>query len=529
MKAEYNLSQMKFHKHWFRQIGSVCLAAVVALVLAGCVTTPAPIKAEQTLDGTEGAVVVKLIGKNGSVWDTIETLSSLSLFNTRTLAPGEHYNAYDNVTLTRTNALTNSTVIFSGMVRPGTYRITHAAGFRGSITYTFPFQQTPNLSEFDVKTGQITMLGTLLVQPLEGNRFVIGYIAPDEEFRATVRQLYPVLAEQAKARPVNTFWPSAQLNKNIEFGRRIARIHTGWNSVHQDADGTYLSGGKMGSVVMRKPGENQWRLLNVGALAEVRSVYRVNGGLLAAGEEGLLRYSQDDGRTWAKLTPPDPGLIEAAVPLKSGKILALGRRDGLWTMYVSDSLENINWRKLNSFKDGASLNIAWLPAMCFAWRDGVGVMMPNGDFYEADGERGTATLVNTGPTTSEAYVMPNGTLFKTAGNLGSSRYTSSDQGKTWSEVKFPRFSFRAATNDANTIYTIAAIDPGFYPGPYGLKTSRDGGKTWVHTGTFPGDDPVETLQLAVDRVDSSLLAFMTRGRIMRSSDEGKTWSMVADL
>ena len=78
MKAEYNLSQMKFHKHWFRQIGSVCLAAVVALVLAGCVTTPAPIKAEQTLDGTEGAVVVKLIGKNGSVWDTIETLSSLS-------------------------------------------------------------------------------------------------------------------------------------------------------------------------------------------------------------------------------------------------------------------------------------------------------------------------------------------------------------------------------------------------------------------------------------------------------------------
>jgi hypothetical protein len=56
--------------------------------------------------------------------------------------------------------------------------------------------------------------------------------------------------------------------------------------------------------------------------------------------------------------------------------------------------------------------------------------------------------------------------------------------------------------------------------------SRDGAKTWKKSGEVPGGNPVLVRSLRMDRHDGALLAVLAQGRVMRSTDEGATWSRV---
>ncbi|MNW14576.1 hypothetical protein D3C71_2128340 [compost metagenome] len=60
-------------------------------------------------------------------------------------------------------------------------------------------------------------------------------------------------------------------------------------------------------------------------------------------------------------------------------------------------------------------------------------------------------------------------------------------------------------------------------------TTRDGGKSWSHTGSSPGlTGAYAVRQMMVDRADGSLLAFLPDNAIVRSADEGKSWKIVKD-
>jgi len=56
--------------------------------------------------------------------------------------------------------------------------------------------------------------------------------------------------------------------------------------------------------------------------------------------------------------------------------------------------------------------------------------------------------------------------------------------------------------------------------------SRDGGKTWKKSGEVPGGNPALVRLLRVERHDGALLAVLSQGRVIRSTDEGATWSRV---
>lgn len=92
-----------------------------------------------------------------------------------------------------------------------------------------------------------------------------------------------------------------------------------------------------------------------------------------------------------------------------------------------------------------------------------------------------------------------------------------------------RFVVAIAFKDAQTAYAVAPIAPGVFAGEIGLMTTRDGGKTWSHTGKPPGLTGAHSVrQMMVDRADGSLLAFLPDNVIVRSTDEGKNWKFVKD-
>lgn len=492
--------------------------AALALLVAGCVT--APIAVEQKLTGQEGAVVFKFITNGNQAMDPAETLSSITL--KRDVAPGVKPTAQDEAILQRTRAVTSTTAVFSGMVAPGRYRLSHANGFRGNITYTYPMSNMP--AYFEVKKGEVTLLGTLVVQALEGDRFVVGHVPPEAELTQTFEALFPALAQQTRGRPVHTFEPSAELTRRQQIASRARDLPTVYNGPATDADGSILAGGKMGRVVWHKPGESRWRVLQLDTWKEVLSVRSYRGGLLAAGEEGLLRYSKDEGKTWQALTPPDQGLIAAAEPLSNGKVIALVRRDTTWTAYATSDPLAGGWRKIGSFAQSHSLNVPWQNAIALAGGNRAGIMMPNGDFHVVDGNSETIQRHTTGLSTLGAQVLPDGMLLVRGTIMTASTLASTDGGKTWTDLKTSRFVTAITFADRQTAYAVGPVDPGVFSGPMALMVSRDGARTWTKSGEVPGGLPHNTRSLVYDRTDRALLAFLQNGQVLRSTDEGKNWS-----
>lgn len=498
-------------------VGLACLAW-----LAACGTAQ-PIQAKQTFTGQEGAVVVRLITNGATQGAPAESLSVLNL--QRVLKPGEKPTQRDFVSLVRTREATQTTAIFSGMVEPGAYTFTTAVGNQGNMTYTFPLAQ--RLSRFEVKRGEVSLVGTILVQPGNNMQFFVGYVPPDDELRQSFEMLYPTLAAQTRDKPVNTLERTPELERSIQRAPAFKRAPSRWNGLDQTAEGEFFAGSKLGKVLWRKQGETRWRELDTGSWREVMSVHPYRGGLLAAGEEGMLRLSRDEGRSWTPLAPPDRALIAGALPLSNGKVLALTRRDDRWSAYLADNLDQAQWRKLGEFGELRSINVPWSRSKVLVLKDALAVSMPEGTLYVID-EKSIAK-VGSNSSTADMSAVPDGTLVASVIPFVRSTMVSKDRGKTWVDLNTSRFMLAVTFKDAQTAYAVSPIEPGVMPGKFGLMTSRDGGLHWTHTGEHPGlSSPYDVQQLVVDRSNGALIAFLNDDAVVQSTDEGKTWKIVKD-
>lgn len=504
---------------WTRSL-RVLLVLVCAACLGACST--APINAQQTLTGQEGAVVLRLITNGTTQFDPVETLSALKLKHM--IDPADKTTLRADATLVRTRESTRTTAIFSGMIRPGTYAFEQALGGQGNVTYMFPLQ---DLGRFEVKTGEVSLLGTVLIQPGEGRRFRVGYLPPDDELRQSFEQLYPALAAQVRGKPVHSIERTPVLTRSTALAPTFKRFAARWNGLDQGAKGEFFAGAKLGKVLWRKAGEARWRELDTGSWLEVTSVRPYKGGLLVAGEEGLLRLTRDDGRSWVSLTPPERSLIMGVLPLSSGGVLALTRRDGQWGAYLTDDVEQGQWRKLGEFAERRSINIPWSLTTVVALDDALAVSMPEGSLVVVDSR--TITTVGSNTSTVDMAVLADGTLVSRVMPFTASTMMSKDRGKSWVDLDTSRFTLAIAFKDTQTAYAVLPTDTAMIPKTWGLKTSRDGGRTWTHTGIHPGlTAPTDVQQLVVDRSNGALLAFLKDNAIVQSVDEGKTWKLVKD-
>lgn len=501
----------------------LCLmAGIVCVMLVACETIRLdPITAQRTLTGQEGAVVVKVIANSLAAGDPGEALDALNL--ERVLAPGEHSTGREHVTLLRTRQATYSTAVFSGIVPPGRYVIRTATGGQGAWNFTYPIGT--KLGSFEVTKGGTTLLGTLLIQALDNRRFALAYLPPEQELQQTFESLYPALAAQPRSRDAPGFLPSAELDRGVALAGAVKQQPSAWSGIAQTADGEFMAGGKLGKVMWHKAGDTQWRELDVGTWREVMGARPFQGGILAFGEEGLLRLSIDDGRTWERLVPPDTGLLLAVQPLSDGAVVAWSRTDQIWSAYRSEDVRSGKWQKLGEAADAQSINLRWKRPIGVSLPDAAGVMLPNGDFFLTDGK--TLTRSSTGRSLLDVNVQSKGIIAARTTLLTETVLVSSDKGKTWKDLNANRFAVAIALRDAETAYAVSAIDPKIFSGPLGLMTTHDGGKRWIHTGKSPGlNSPFAVQQMMVDRSDGSLLAFLPSNAVSRSRDEGRTWTSV---
>ena len=483
--------------------------------LAGCAATP--ISSERQLTGEEGAVVFKLVTNGTSMADPTETLSTVLIRRER--PEGERELSGDAVSLVRTRAQTSTTMVFSGRVQPGKYRFVNGVGSHGNTTYTFPLGRM--LSGFEVKTGEVSLLGTLLVQPIGTSRFVVGYVPPDPELHETFQQLFPALAAQTEGKPIHTLEMTPELQRRAEIAPRFKLLPTVLNGHHLSREGGAYLGGRLGKLMWRPARDQAWRRAELGSWREVLTVRPYRGGVLAGGEEGLLRHTADDGKTWSRLASPESGAICALEVMPGGQLVALVRRDDMWSVHVTGDPVAGPWRKLASFDHERSINVGWQPAIPFVSGKRIGVAMPNGSVRLVDVDTGELSGGSTGQSLLGIQALADGTLVAQSVAVARTTHMSTDGGKTWTDLNTSRFTQAITFRDREVAHAIAPIAPGVLPGPFGLMTSRDGGRSWSQTGVVPGGSPVR--ELRIDPSDGALVAVLQEG-MLRSTDEGKSWA-----
>lgn len=303
-------------------------------------------------------------------------------------------------------------------------------------------------------------------------------------------------------------------------------VSTRLNDVHLTADGSLLAGSKMGRVIWRKAGEKVIRKLQVDTWLEILSVRAYRNGLLVAGEEGLLRYSDNEGKTWKALVAPTPGIVAAIEPTSDGKLLALIQRGKQWSVHVSDDPMAGGWRELASF-ERILLSLRGGDPLAVAGSGRVGAMMTNGEFFVVDGTTEKLERHSSGAGVAYVQWLGDGTLIARAESRRGSSVRSTDGGRHWVELNTYNDTVAVTAADAQVFYAVAPNAPGLVIGAkMALMVSRDGTKTWSQSGSVPGGSPFDVRNLLFDHTDSSLLAILSDGRVMRSTDEGQTWSQL---
>lgn len=166
----------------------------------------------------------------------------------------------------------------------------------------------------------------------------------------------------------------------------------------------------------------------------------------------------------------------------------------------------------------------WQNAIPVVSKDRAGILTPNGDFHVVDGNTEAIERSTTGLSTFTADVMPDGMLVVQGAIMTRTTIVSTNGGKTWTDLNTNRFVHAVTFADSRTTYAIGPVDPGLFAGAYALMVSRDGAKTWKKSGKVPGGLPVSVRTLFFDRSEKALYAFLQNGQILRSVDEGKSWT-----
>jgi hypothetical protein len=502
-----------------------CIAIFLLAWLTGCTSVAPRIKSDQKLTGQEGAVIFKLINNSADPTDPVEAVTQITLYQIKATADVVEPRHKPSYLLFRNQKTTHTTAVFSGVIPPGRYEVLSASGMHGNTIYTFPLASM--VSQFDVKPGEVSLLGTLVIQPLADKKFNVGYVPPDADMQATYVQLFPAMAAQTQGQAFNTIEPTPMMRSRAEFATKSKLISRAINNLFQSDQGDFFYGSKLGTAYWKKAGEKTWRSLDVGSWHEVLTLRMVGrGALVVGGEEGLLRYSVDEGKTWRSLTPPEQGAIHALIPVHDGKVLAMVKNDKQWTAYISSDLLQGRWDKLNSFEHETSFNrdlrVAQ-SASVVSTDSWVGVLMPNGVLYGIDVKTGQLQRrANTSFSLTNVTMMGDNALLMRGLRWVPAYLVSDNLGHSWSELSLRSYTVAVAVKDRKTLYAITENGTGLTAGEYQLQATRDGGLTWTATGVPPpGFSSVR--QMVVDKHDGSLLAFYMNGIRMRSVDEGKTW------
>ena len=526
----------------------VVFALLVAVLLAGCAArTPARL----TLEAGEGAIVFKVVAdareRNSTTWAAASNLELALVESAET--PTESDEAETKAgseTEVTTNGVgksfviagrldaTRGTFVYNHLLKAGRYKVLAVQG-RSPLLGARRISLKGVFDTVEVREGEVTFLGTLLIRPerelLESDKrnvsraVALGYVPPSAELIESFEQHSPALATQVKGKPVRVIELTPELNEATRIALQLKRRGSvAINGLWQDEKGNFFAGSRLGKVLLKHAGQPSWSQFDVGSWDEVTTVRPYRGGLLAGGEDGLLRFSSDGGSTWRSLSLPRWGHVQHLEVMPNGMLLMLIRTGAQWSAHVSEDALAGAWQKVGDLISadqvnlirGSSANVVNLgypPTTVL--HEGAIFLTEYGSksIVKMDTRTGRVELLPPPPlgVLHGMTKLPGGVLVLNGAFLKNATFTSSDDASSWTEVKTRGFlTFR------NDLVGYSLYGPDF-------AITRDGGKTWVYPRKSATWTVEQLRYFEIDRSDGALVAVLFNGAVFRSRDEGGTW------
>lgn len=480
--------------------------AVFALIIAGCAVEPLTPATEVSADS--GAVVLRLATNN---------------------APAGFYAGYASVhvssergmhVLSRRNHGVIRTGVFTGALPPGRYQLSKLE------TIGFNFQQWVNVPSgfgtFTVRPGQLTDLGTLVLEPAGGNKILFARTPSETETRELVAAAFPKVASTVLAKPILA-WDSNEnaaslRNTFLAMRARVAPL----NYPAVAPSGAVYAGSILGQILVRWPRQSSWTQLDTGTTREILSVIEDATAIVAGGEEGFLARSLDSGRSWERIGAPDGGAILHIVRRPNAGLMVVSMYDRDLTVW---ELAGPSWQMRSRFPFERSFNSATAQAPHVVSNERrLYVALPNGvihafGFSDGQWQRHEAPFTLLTLATAGDLLYGYGTKFT------SSLWISADGGNTWRDLDTSRRAGAPVFTDASTGYVVYIKE--VFAAKMSVQMTKDGGRTWKETGDLPeaaARGAIVLRPMVVHPNGPTLLLFGVNGAVHSTRDLGVTWT-----
>jgi photosystem II stability/assembly factor-like uncharacterized protein len=534
------------HRSKLLRLIAAPLLALAALAVSGCATPPTAVSADTEFKPNEGLVAVRLV-ELGDV--------PIKRFSVVSEATGEVY-PMRAIQFGQTSATTYVGRLPAGRYQPkemwGTAfdrsRAASVSVSGGSVnvgvpTVTVTVPLTSLTGKFDVQAKRITDLGTIVFVPTsspgssDGERsfsFALPLLPIAVPTDALVQARFPALAKAIEGRSALS-WVSGTVPQPPRQVLDAARQRViALTKPTFAANDMMLTGGAMG-VIDRygRDGLSARRVWIDTPHAIEAVVVLQDGRWLAGGEEGFLAISSDQGASWQPLTrlSPEDVVVHLSQAADKRVFMVVDRdREAVVYQALPTASSTIEWkelRRLPSDREQGVMTQQLGEAKKF-WRDHVAVTDNRLVVYTRPGTlhsfdfRSNAWESNEAPYRSFHHGLkatPDGLVIGMVAQHWV--YTSLDYGRSWTRME----SFVHMTEphfvDSQRGIMLAAEMSMLMPGPYKIRTTKDGGKTWT-TGAQVGG--LHEWMQPVWTDPSGKALYTTRlQRIELSKDQGQSW------
>ena len=487
-------------------MSSFARIAVLAFLIAGCAVEPLTPTTEVSADS--GVVVLRLATNN---------------------APAGFYAGYASVhvssergthVLSRRNHGVIRTGVFTGALPPGRYSLYKLE------TVGFNFQQWVNVPSgfgtFTVQSGQLTDLGTVVLEPAGANKILFVRTPSETETRELVSAAFPKVAGSVLGKPM-LGWDANQNAAGLRssFMAMRARVAPA-NAPMVAPSGAVYAGSILGQILVRWPRQSSWAQLDTGTTREILAVIEDGTAIVAGGEEGFLARSPDSGRSWERIGAPDGGAILHIVRRPSAGLMLVSMYDRNLTVWEQTGT---SWQMRSQFPFERSFNSATAQAPHVVSNERrLYVALPNGVIHAfgfADGQWQRYEA----PFTLLTLASAGDLLYGYGTKFTSSLWISEDGGKTWRDLDTSRRAGAPVFTDASTGYVVYIKE--VFAAKMSVQMTRDGGRTWRETGDLPeaaARGAIVLRPMVVHPAGPTLLLFGVNGAVHSTRDLGATWT-----
>jgi photosystem II stability/assembly factor-like uncharacterized protein len=529
-------------------LSMVAALALAALALSGCATSRTAVSADTEFQPNEGLVVMRLI-ELGDV--------PIKRFSVVSEATGEVY-PMRAIQFGQTSATTYVGRLPAGRYQPkeiwGTAfdrsRTASVSVVAGSvnvsvptITVTVPLASLTG--KFDVEAHRVTDLGTIVFVPapapgsasVQGEQkfsFALPLLPIPVPTESLVQARFPALARAIGGRSALS-WVSGTVppppRRVLDAARQRVVALTKPTFA---ADGAMLTGGAMGVIDRFSPGSLSARRVWIDTPHAIEAVTVLHDGRwLAGGEEGFLAVSNDHGATWQPLPRMSPEDVVIHLSQAADKrVFMVVDRDREAVVYQASltGSSTIEWkelRRLPSEREQGAMTQEFGEARKFL-RDHVAatdsrllVYTRPGTLHSFDFRSGTWEA-NEGPFRAFHHGLkatPDGLVIGMVAQHWI--YTTLDYGRSWTRMEsFVHMTEPHFIDRERGIMMAAELSMGL-PGPYTVRATNDGGKTWSAGAQVGG--PQDWMQPLWTDPTGKVFYTTRLKQVEMSKDLGQSW------